>query len=128
MGPGGASTCLPGPALAMADRGGGVGGALPGLCLELATTAGCGDALGRVERPAFLTVRHDLGGGGEPFFSYGPPAPKPGASATELRFASRALRAAMPHEHLRFLARLRLHAQIGDYLFVHAGLRPGAAR
>jgi serine/threonine protein phosphatase 1 len=64
-------------------------------------------------------------GGAETLFSYGVPAPKPGAPSTELRFASRALRAAMPHTHLRFFARLRLHAQIGDYLFVHAGLRPG---
>jgi serine/threonine protein phosphatase 1 len=33
----------------------------------------------------------------------------------------------MPAEHLRFLTRLELVARYGDYLFVHAGLRPGRA-
>jgi serine/threonine protein phosphatase 1 len=64
-------------------------------------------------------------GGAETLFSYGVPAPKIGAPTADLRFASRALRAAMPAAHLRFLARLRLHVRLGDYLFVHAGLRPG---
>ncbi len=31
---------------------------------------------------------------------------------------------AVPDEHLRFLARLELMAVYGDYVFVHAGLRP----
>lgn len=31
----------------------------------------------------------------------------------------------IPPDHLRFLADLQLHHSIGDYLFVHAGVRPG---
>jgi serine/threonine protein phosphatase 1 len=32
----------------------------------------------------------------------------------------------MPASHLRLLQRLELMAMIGDYAFVHAGIRPGA--
>lgn len=35
------------------------------------------------------------------------------------------LRAVMPPEHRRFLESLRLSARFGDFLFVHAGIRPG---
>ena len=37
------------------------------------------------------------------------------------------LRAAMPPHHVAFLADLRLSMTIGDYMFVHAGIRPGVA-
>lgn len=37
------------------------------------------------------------------------------------------LREKMPASHIRFLADLPLHFTAGDYLFVHAGLRPGVA-
>lgn len=40
---------------------------------------------------------------------------------------ARALRAAMPAHHLDFLRRLELMLVVGDYCFVHAGLRPGVA-
>jgi serine/threonine protein phosphatase 1 len=36
------------------------------------------------------------------------------------------LRRAIPVEHIAFLRRTRLLTRIGDYVFVHAGLRPGA--
>jgi diadenosine tetraphosphatase ApaH/serine/threonine PP2A family protein phosphatase len=36
-----------------------------------------------------------------------------------------AFAAKLPAAHLDFLRRLRLQASIGDYLFVHAGVRPG---
>lgn len=42
------------------------------------------------------------------------------ASATK-----EALVAAMPAEHLRFLAKLPLSAAFGDFFFCHAGIRPG---
>jgi len=42
--------------------------------------------------------------------------------ATVLRDA---LVANMPDEHLHFLRSLPLYLRLGDYLFVHAGLRPG---
>ena len=36
-----------------------------------------------------------------------------------------AFAAALPEAHLRFFRTLELNVTIGDYLFVHAGLRPG---
>jgi serine/threonine protein phosphatase 1 len=39
--------------------------------------------------------------------------------------ASSALRQAVPHEHLRFLASLKLSMSIGEYFVCHAGVRPG---
>ncbi len=43
--------------------------------------------------------------------------------------AARALRlsvaAAVPHSHVEFLRRCALYHFVGDYLFVHAGVRPG---
>jgi len=43
----------------------------------------------------------------------------------ELPIAQRNLRAAVPHRHIEFLSELHLTHQEGDYLFVHAGIRPG---
>ena len=37
------------------------------------------------------------------------------------------LQAAVPKDHIRFMRNLEDWVQIGDYLFVHAGLRPGVA-
>jgi diadenosine tetraphosphatase ApaH/serine/threonine PP2A family protein phosphatase len=39
--------------------------------------------------------------------------------------ASEALRQAVPPEHLRFLASLKLAMSVGDYFLCHAGVRPG---
>lgn len=66
-------------------------------------------------------------GGRETMFSYGVRAPGPNGSETEFCRAAAALRAAIPPEHLEFLQRLDLYVRLGDYLFVHAGLRPGRA-
>lgn len=38
-----------------------------------------------------------------------------------------ALRARLPRQHVEFLRDLELTFEIGDYLFVHAGVRPGVA-
>jgi serine/threonine protein phosphatase 1 len=38
---------------------------------------------------------------------------------------ARGLRTALPEAHLRFFRTLQLSITIGDYLFVHAGVRPG---
>lgn len=35
------------------------------------------------------------------------------------------LRKSVPEDHIRFLLRLNLMAEAGDYFFVHAGIRPG---
>lgn len=64
-------------------------------------------------------------GGMETLFSYGvapPPAQGPGEA---LEAAALALRENLPEVHRKFLEGLELHVQYGDYLFVHAGLRPG---
>ncbi|MDX2233261.1 MAG: metallophosphoesterase [Hyphomonadaceae bacterium] len=79
-----------------------------------------------LEQPA--TGARWLGkGGAETLFSYGVRAPANRHSLRDLTRASEALRAAMPADHLDFFRRLRLHVRFGDYLFVHAGLKPGVA-
>jgi serine/threonine protein phosphatase 1 len=59
-------------------------------------------------------------GGIETLRSYGVEhTPRKDWSQTRSEFA-----AAMPREHLAFFKNLKLHVTIGDYLFVHAGLKP----
>ena len=62
-------------------------------------------------------------GGVSTIRSYGV-RPELSASASDLRdrFAG-----ALPDRHRRFLSSLRLSATVGDYFFVHAGVRPGVA-
>ncbi len=64
-------------------------------------------------------------GGAETLFSYGVPAPGDPADPFVLNRTRDALRMAMPSSHMRFLHRLELFAHYADYVFVHAGLRPG---
>ncbi|MEJ0023478.1 MAG: metallophosphoesterase family protein [Alphaproteobacteria bacterium] len=64
-------------------------------------------------------------GGAETLYSYGVSPPGRGASAEEMKAASRAFNAALPPSHFEFLQRLETFIRLGDYLFVHAGLRPG---
>ena len=52
-------------------------------------------------------------------------SPSPNPDEDELRALVRELAAAMPPQHLEFLTRLRLTFECGDFLFVHAGVRPG---
>lgn len=90
----------------------------------------------------FLLGRHDLAmlrflgmpaharrwleiGGTETLFSYGVRGPKDAGDPAQLQRAAHALEAAMPAQHRRFFNNLRPHLRLGDYLFVHAGLRPG---
>lgn len=47
------------------------------------------------------------------------------ASFDDFLMAQRALLGAMPRHHKQFLAGLPVQVQFGDYLFVHAGIRPG---
>jgi serine/threonine protein phosphatase 1 len=62
-------------------------------------------------------------GGRETVRSYGVPAPV--AYGGDLDAIAAALRAAVPARHVELLRGLRLSHRIGDYLFVHAGIRPG---
>jgi len=60
-------------------------------------------------------------GGVETLMSYG-------VAPTQPRDVLRkTLRHRLPPEHLAFLRRCELHCSVGDYVFVHAGVRPGVA-
>ncbi|MGJ3648272.1 metallophosphoesterase [Sphingomonas sp. GlSt437] len=65
-------------------------------------------------------------GGAATLASYGiaiSPTPTP----AQLTAAGRALAAALPKAHHDFLVRLELAIELGDFAFVHAGIRPGIA-
>jgi serine/threonine protein phosphatase 1 len=72
---------------------------------------------GRSDGQAWLSY-----GGAETLMSYGV-APM-GRANNSLR---KALAAAVPAEHLDFLRNCVLHYIAGDYVFIHAGVRPGIA-
>jgi serine/threonine protein phosphatase 1 len=104
------------------------------------------DALMRDPLPGFATVRlmgnheqaflafldgHSDGsdwltfGGLETLLSYGVPLrsmPRTEDAVSELRLS---VSSAVPKSHVDFMRRCILHCTIGDYLFVHAGVRPG---
>lgn len=78
-----------------------------------------------LKEPAILPAWIDLGGLWT-LISYGirpGPPPHTPERCEQLR---NDLIANMPDKHLSFLQFLRLHIQLGDYLFVHAGIRPDA--
>lgn len=64
-------------------------------------------------------------GGGETLASYGVSRPAPRAEPQAWQAAQVALQRNIPSEHVAFLRGLELSAVYGDYLFVHAGVRPG---
>jgi serine/threonine protein phosphatase 1 len=64
-------------------------------------------------------------GGDATLESYGVEARQALGGSSGLYAAQTALRENLPTEHLAFLRELRLHHVEGDYLFVHAGIRPG---
>ncbi|HSV30196.1 MAG TPA: metallophosphoesterase family protein [Candidatus Omnitrophota bacterium] len=64
-----------------------------------------------------------LNGGLETVRSYAGRLPEGGES--DMAGLQLALSRALPPAHLRFLSRLRLAHVEGDYMFVHAGIRPG---
>lgn len=67
-------------------------------------------------------------GGGETLLSYGIALPSSIAGVNERLEAARlALRERLPESHLAFLKGLALFHVEGDYLFVHAGVRPKVA-
>lgn len=63
-------------------------------------------------------------GAGDTLLSYGirPPLYE---AVEQMTVARDAFRRALPAEHLAFLKGLELKVTIGDYVFVHAGVRPG---
>ena len=64
---------------------------------------------------------HERIGGVETLASYGVSVPDP----VRYHQVHPQARAAVPRSHRDFLANLPYHHQIGDLLFVHAGIRPG---
>ena len=64
-------------------------------------------------------------GGIETLVSYNVQPPRGRDRLEEWEAARQDLVEKMPHEHLLFLERLELCLVLGDYTFVHAGLRPG---
>ena len=62
-------------------------------------------------------------GGFETAASYGVTADF--STPDAVRATKETLVAAMPADHLRFLAELPLTAELGDFFFCHAGIRPG---
>ncbi len=64
-------------------------------------------------------------GGVETLVSYGVQPPRIRTNMDDWRRASDELAAAIPEDHRHFLENLDLSVRIGDYVFVHAGLRPG---
>lgn len=66
-------------------------------------------------------------GGDTTLASYGVRLPRGELSIDLLLDAKATLQQNMPPEHLAFLRGLRLNYWIGDYMFVHAGVKPGVA-
>jgi serine/threonine protein phosphatase 1 len=64
-------------------------------------------------------------GGAETLASYGVRTPRSRMVGEEWAVASADLGRVLPAEHLRFLTTLQVSVRMGDYLFVHAGVRPG---
>jgi serine/threonine protein phosphatase 1 len=64
-------------------------------------------------------------GGVETLVSYGVKPPRTRTSAEEWARASEELNRALPGDHRSFLNSLDVSVRIGDYVFVHAGVRPG---
>lgn len=61
-------------------------------------------------------------GGDATLRSYDVRVPQPGEG---FHMAHRALQGVLPPHHLRFLQDLAVQVRFGDYLFVHAGIKPG---
>ncbi|MEQ8343946.1 MAG: metallophosphoesterase family protein [Sneathiellaceae bacterium] len=67
-----------------------------------------------------------VNGGDMTLYSYGVAVPRSAnAGSPEFVEARKSLIEKLPAEHLRFLKSMVLAHEVGDYLFVHAGIRPG---
>jgi len=73
---------------------------------------------GRAEGTAWLDY-----GGVETLASYGVAWPPP-LGPRDVKRLGEKLREAVPPAHIQFLRETQLHVEHGDYVFVHAGLRP----
>ena len=64
-------------------------------------------------------------GGLETLLSYGVPLRSLPNSSEAVKALQAALVEAVPEQHVAFFRRCLLHYTVGDYVFVHAGVRPG---
>ncbi|MCZ6862974.1 MAG: metallophosphoesterase family protein [Alphaproteobacteria bacterium] len=64
-------------------------------------------------------------GGDATVLSYGIRIPAGLTSTQYFEYAWKEFRTLVPQDHWEFLASLQLMHQIGDYVFVHAGIKPG---
>jgi serine/threonine protein phosphatase 1 len=80
--------------------------------------------LGFLEDPGILDYWLTLGGRAT-LLSYGINLPFAGTSGDRARDLQEEFRRKLPDRHLAFYENLKAHVRIGDYLFVHAGIRPG---
>jgi serine/threonine protein phosphatase 1 len=64
-------------------------------------------------------------GGLETLLSYGVPLRSLPNTDRAARMLQTALIEAVPEQHVTFFRRCLLHYAVGDYVFVHAGVRPG---
>jgi serine/threonine protein phosphatase 1 len=83
------------------------------------------DALVRVLRGLDFAPHWIASWGEATLRSYGVEVPRPGREAQETARVQAELAAALPASHHDFLARCAMSFTVGDYLFVHAGVRPG---
>lgn len=67
------------------------------------------------------------GGGSATLASYGLPIRPETTSRRGFLQLQHRLRATLPEAHITFLQNLQLSCVVGDYFFVHAGVRPGVA-
>jgi serine/threonine protein phosphatase 1 len=79
-----------------------------------------------LEDPATATAWLRFGGA-ETLAAYGVPPPEPDEGQAGLARARDELLERMPASHLRLLQGLELMLLVGDYAFVHAGVRPRTA-
>lgn len=77
-----------------------------------------------LDDPAFL-VNWLMNGAEATLASYGIEVPYPDAPFAEFAHCRDRFLAALPSSHLNFLENLPLSVTLGDYHFVHAGIRPG---
>ncbi len=83
------------------------------------------DALERVLRDADFGPHWIANWGAATLQSYGVAVPRHGREAQETARVQAELTAALPARHRDLLGRCAMSLSVGDYLFVHAGVRPG---
>ncbi|MEX0853619.1 MAG: metallophosphoesterase [Bauldia sp.] len=83
--------------------------------------------VGFLSDPAGFGATFLFNGGDATLASYGVPASGLALIREDFLALSRALQERVPAAHRAFLESLRLTARFGDYLFCHAGIRPGVA-